>query len=37
MPTTYAYRVRDRQGKLLGGTLEADSEQATAPPPSRSP
>ena len=28
MPTTYAYRVRDRQGKLLGGTLEADSEQA---------
>jgi len=28
MPTTYAYRVRDRQGKLLGGTLEADDEQA---------
>ena len=28
MPTTYAYRVRDRQGKLLGGTLEAESEQA---------
>ena len=28
MPTTYAYRVRDRQGKLLGGTLEADNEQA---------
>jgi type IV pilus assembly protein PilC len=28
MPTTYVYRVRDRQGKLLGGTLEADNEQA---------
>jgi type IV pilus assembly protein PilC len=28
MPTTYAYRVRDRQGKLLGGTLEAENEQA---------
>jgi type IV pilus assembly protein PilC len=28
MPTTYAYRVRDREGRMLGGTLEADSEQA---------
>jgi type IV pilus assembly protein PilC len=28
MPTTYAYKVRDRDGKLLGGTLEADSEDA---------
>jgi type IV pilus assembly protein PilC len=26
--TTYAYRVRDRQGRMLGGTLEADSEDA---------
>jgi type II secretory pathway component PulF len=28
MPTTYAYRVRDREGRVLGGTLEADNEQA---------
>ena len=28
MPTTYAYKVRDRDGKMLGGTLEADSEDA---------
>jgi type IV pilus assembly protein PilC len=28
MPTTYAYRVRDNQGKMLGGTLEAESEEA---------
>jgi type IV pilus assembly protein PilC len=28
MPTTYAYRVRDREGRMLGGTLEADNEQA---------
>ncbi|HEX8581907.1 MAG TPA: type II secretion system F family protein [Acidimicrobiales bacterium] len=25
MPTTYAYKVRDRQGKLVEGQLEADS------------
>jgi type IV pilus assembly protein PilC len=28
MPTTYAYKVRDREGKMLGGTLEAESEDA---------
>jgi type IV pilus assembly protein PilC len=28
VPTTYAYRVRDREGKMLGGTLEADDERA---------
>jgi type IV pilus assembly protein PilC len=28
MPTSYAYRVRNREGKMLGGTLEADSEEA---------
>jgi type IV pilus assembly protein PilC len=28
MPISYAYRVRDREGKMLGGTLEADSEEA---------
>jgi type IV pilus assembly protein PilC len=28
MPTSYAYRVRDREGKMLGGTLEAESEEA---------
>jgi type IV pilus assembly protein PilC len=28
MPTSYAYRVRDRQGRMLGGTLEAESEDA---------
>jgi type IV pilus assembly protein PilC len=27
MPTTYSYKVRDRQGKLLEGSLEADSSQ----------
>ena len=30
MPTTFAYAVRDRQGKLVNGTLEADSEAAAA-------
>src|SRR5204862_6894742 len=25
MPDTYQYKVRDRQGKLLEGSLEADS------------
>ena len=28
MPTTYAYKVRDREGKMLGGTLEAESQDA---------
>ncbi len=28
MPTSYAYKVRDREGKMLGGTLEAESEDA---------
>jgi type IV pilus assembly protein PilC len=28
MPTSYAYKVRDREGKMLGGTLEAESEEA---------
>jgi type IV pilus assembly protein PilC len=28
MPTTYAYKVRDREGKVLGGSLEAESEDA---------
>jgi len=27
MPATYSYKVRDRQGKLLEGSLEADSSQ----------
>ena len=27
MATTYSYKVRDRQGKLLEGSLEADSSQ----------
>src|SRR5436305_12518824 len=27
MATTYTYKVRDRQGKLLEGSLEADSSQ----------
>ena len=27
MPATYTYKVRDRQGKLLEGSLEADSSQ----------
>lgn len=26
MPTTFAYKVRDRSGKLVSGTLEADSQ-----------
>jgi type IV pilus assembly protein PilC len=26
--TTYAYKVRDRQGRMIGGTLEADSQGA---------
>jgi type IV pilus assembly protein PilC len=30
MPTTYVYKVRDREGKLLGGSLEAESEEAVA-------
>jgi type IV pilus assembly protein PilC len=28
--TTYTYRVRDRQGRMVGGTLEADSQGAVA-------
>jgi type IV pilus assembly protein PilC len=28
MPTTFAYKVRDREGRMLGGTMEADSEDA---------
>src|SRR5919198_1331915 len=28
--TTFAYKVRDRQGRMLGGTLEADSHDAAA-------
>jgi len=28
MPTMYGYKVRDREGKLLGGSLEAESEEA---------
>jgi type IV pilus assembly protein PilC len=28
--TTYTYRVRDRQGRMIGGTLEADSQGAVA-------
>jgi type IV pilus assembly protein PilC len=28
--TTFAYRVRDQQGKMIGGTLEADSQGAVA-------
>src|SRR5918911_53381 len=28
MPTTYAYRVRDREGKLAAGAMEAESEEA---------
>lgn len=30
MPTTYAYRVRDRAGRLQNGVLEADSQTAVA-------
>jgi type IV pilus assembly protein PilC len=28
MPTTYAYKVRDREGKMAAGSMEAESEQA---------
>jgi type IV pilus assembly protein PilC len=28
MPTTYGYKVRDREGNLRGGSLEAESEEA---------
>src|ERR687888_593512 len=28
--TTFAYKVRDRQGRMVGGTLEADSQDAAA-------
>src|SRR6266700_5914512 len=28
MPTTYAYKVRDRAGKIVEGTVEAESETA---------
>jgi type IV pilus assembly protein PilC len=28
MPATFAYKVRDKQGKLVSGTLEADSQSA---------
>ena len=28
MPTTYAYKVRDQAGKIVQGTVEADSENA---------
>jgi type IV pilus assembly protein PilC len=28
--TTYTYQVRDRQGRMIGGTLEADSQGAVA-------
>ena len=27
MATTYAYKVRDRAGKVVEGALDADSEQ----------
>jgi len=30
MPETYAYKVRDRQGKMLEGTLDADSTTLVA-------
>lgn len=30
MPTTYAYKVRDKQGKMLEGTLDADSTTLVA-------
>jgi len=30
MPTTYAYAVRDRAGKTVSGTLEADSQASVA-------
>ncbi len=28
MPTTYAYKVRDREGKMAAGSMEAESEEA---------
>jgi type IV pilus assembly protein PilC len=28
MPTSYAYKVRDREGKVAAGAMEAESEQA---------
>jgi type IV pilus assembly protein PilC len=28
MPTSYAYRVRDREGKMAAGSMEAESEEA---------
>src|SRR2546421_11699571 len=28
MPATYAYKVRDQAGKIVQGTVEADSENA---------
>jgi type IV pilus assembly protein PilC len=28
--TTFTYKVRDRQGRMIGGTLEADSQTAVA-------
>ena len=30
MATTYAYKVRDKQGKMLEGTLDADSTTLVA-------
>lgn len=30
MPTTYAYKVRDREGKILSGSLDADSTSLVA-------
>ena len=28
MPTSYAYKVRDREGKMAAGAMEAESEEA---------
>jgi type IV pilus assembly protein PilC len=28
MPTSYAYKVRDREGKMAAGSMEAESEEA---------
>jgi type IV pilus assembly protein PilC len=28
MPTTYAYKVRDREGKMAAGSMEAENEEA---------
>ena len=30
MPTSYAYKVRDRDGKMAAGSMEAESEEAVA-------